>query len=68
MTRLKKKYETARSLGSKAGDEHSRDAKIGIIAYGSTHPAVEEALALLRRAGDQNLLPSFACAASIRRK
>ncbi len=51
MARLKKKYETARTLVPKPVIKPGRGARIGIIAYGSTEPAVEEALALLNKAG-----------------
>jgi 2-oxoglutarate ferredoxin oxidoreductase subunit alpha len=51
MARLKKKYETARTLIPKPVIKASRGATIGIIAYGSTEPAVDEALALLKQAG-----------------
>jgi 2-oxoglutarate ferredoxin oxidoreductase subunit alpha len=51
MARLKKKYNTARTLVPKPVIKTSRDAKIGIIAYGSTQPAVEEALSLFKKDG-----------------
>jgi 2-oxoglutarate/2-oxoacid ferredoxin oxidoreductase subunit alpha len=51
MTRLKKKYDTARTLVPKPVIETAKGATVGIIAYGSTEPAVEEARALLKEAG-----------------
>ncbi len=51
MARLKKKYNTARTLVPKPVIKPSRGAKIGIIAYGSTEPAVDEALSLLKEEG-----------------
>ena len=50
MLRLKKKYETARTLVPKPVVEKTRGATIGIIAYGSSTPAVEEARDLLIQA------------------
>lgn len=41
--RIVKKYETARQYLPKPIVENMRSAKIGIIGYGSTHPAIEEA-------------------------
>ncbi len=51
MARLKKKYDTARTLVPKPIIEAAKGATIGIIAYGSTEPAVKEARALLKEAG-----------------
>lgn len=51
MARLKKKYDTARTLVPKPVIKAAKGASVGIIAYGSTEPAVEEALALLKQAG-----------------
>lgn len=51
MARLRTKYNTARTLVPKPVIKESKGATIGIIAYGSTEPAVEEALALLKEAG-----------------
>ena len=51
MARLKKKYETARSLVPAPIIETARGAQFGIIAYGSTVPAVEEARVLMGQAG-----------------
>jgi 2-oxoglutarate ferredoxin oxidoreductase subunit alpha len=51
MARLKKKYETARTLVPKPIIKAAKGATVGIIAYGSTEPAVEEARALLKQAG-----------------
>jgi 2-oxoglutarate ferredoxin oxidoreductase subunit alpha len=50
MARLRKKYDTARTLVPKPVIKAAKDAKIGIIAYGSTEPAVEEAMVLLKQA------------------
>jgi len=49
MARLKKKYDTARTLVPKPVIEADKGATIGIIAYGSTEPAVAEARALLKQ-------------------
>ncbi len=57
MARLKKKYDTARTLVPEPIIEVEEGATIGIIAYGSTEPAVEEARALLKQAG--NLKTAF---------
>jgi 2-oxoglutarate ferredoxin oxidoreductase subunit alpha len=51
LLRLKKKYDTARTLVPKPVIERTPGAEIGIIAYGSTDPAVQEARALLKQAG-----------------
>jgi len=51
MARLKKKYNTARTLVPRPVTETTRGATVGIIAYGSTLPAVEEARTLLKHAG-----------------
>jgi 2-oxoglutarate ferredoxin oxidoreductase subunit alpha len=51
MARLKKKYDTARSLVPAPIIETARGAQFGIIAYGSTVPAVEEARVLMEHAG-----------------
>jgi 2-oxoglutarate ferredoxin oxidoreductase subunit alpha len=51
MARLKKKYETARTIVPKPVIEADEGAVVGIIAYGSTEPAVTEARDLLKRAG-----------------
>jgi len=51
MARLKKKYETARAFVPKPVIKAARGATVGIIAYGSTEPAVNEALVLLKQAG-----------------
>jgi 2-oxoglutarate ferredoxin oxidoreductase subunit alpha len=49
MERLARKLETARSLVP-APEAHGRgDARVGIVAYGSSHPAVLEAREQLRR-------------------
>lgn len=49
MARLKKKYETARTLVPKPVVEKTRGASVGIVAFGSSLPAVEEARALLKQ-------------------
>lgn len=49
MERLKKKYETAKKHLPRSIVRQTEGAKIGIIAYGSTDPAVEEARARLER-------------------
>jgi len=54
MARLKKKYDTARTLVPKPIITATKGATIGIIAYGSTEPTVEEALILLKQAGGPN--------------
>lgn len=51
MARLKKKYNTARTIVPKPVIKTTKGATVGIIAYGSTEPAVEEARALLQQAG-----------------
>jgi 2-oxoglutarate ferredoxin oxidoreductase subunit alpha len=51
MARLNKKYDTARTLVPKPIIMPAKGATIGIIAYGSTEPAVEEALELLNQTG-----------------
>ncbi|MCH7480450.1 MAG: 2-oxoacid:acceptor oxidoreductase subunit alpha, partial [Chloroflexi bacterium] len=43
MARIVKKYETARQYMPKPIVVNMRSAKIGLIAFGSTHPAMEEA-------------------------
>jgi 2-oxoglutarate ferredoxin oxidoreductase subunit alpha len=50
MARLKKKYDTARTLVPAPVIEAALDTEVGVIAYGSTVPAVEEARALLEQA------------------
>ena len=49
MVRLKHKYDTARSLVPKPVLSTMKDAEIGIIAYGSTEAAVDEARELLKQ-------------------
>ena len=51
MARLKKKFETAKSVVPKPVVDTMEDADIGIIAYGSTLPAVQEARHLLAKNG-----------------
>ena len=48
MARLKRKYDTARALVPKPVLSTMKGAKIGVIAYGSTEAAVEEARGLLK--------------------
>jgi 2-oxoglutarate ferredoxin oxidoreductase subunit alpha len=48
MERLARKLETARSLVP-APERHGAGAKVGIVAYGSSHPAVLEARVQLAR-------------------
>jgi 2-oxoglutarate/2-oxoacid ferredoxin oxidoreductase subunit alpha len=55
--RLKKKYDTARGLVPKPVIRKTKDATIGIISYGSTEAAVEEARILLAR--DKGLKSDF---------
>ncbi|PWH12994.1 MAG: 2-oxoacid:acceptor oxidoreductase subunit alpha [Anaerolineae bacterium] len=49
MERLKKKYETAKQYLPRAVIQKVDGAKFGIIAFGSTDPAVEEARAYLEQ-------------------
>lgn len=49
MERLKKKYETAKKHLPRSIVRQTEGANFGIIAYGSTDPAVEEARAILER-------------------
>ena len=49
LARLKKKVETARTLVPKPVIRKTREATIGIIAFGSTEAAVEEARVLMAR-------------------
>ncbi|GER79991.1 MAG: 2-oxoacid:acceptor oxidoreductase subunit alpha [Anaerolineae bacterium CFX3] len=51
MERLKKKFETARAYVPEPITHETRGAKVGIIAYGSTESAVEEARAQLAASG-----------------
>lgn len=51
MARLKKKFETAKTMVPKPVIDKMDDADIGIIAYGSTLPAVEEARHYLAKIG-----------------
>jgi 2-oxoglutarate ferredoxin oxidoreductase subunit alpha len=48
-TRLKKKYDTARALVPPPIVDKQKGASVGIIAFGSSDPAVEEARDLLSR-------------------
>ncbi|MCC6299393.1 MAG: 2-oxoacid:acceptor oxidoreductase subunit alpha [Anaerolineales bacterium] len=49
MERLKKKYETAKRYLPKPIVHETKDARIGIIAYGSTEAAINEARVQLER-------------------
>ncbi len=49
MERLKKKYQTAKKYLPRSIVRQTEGARFGIIAYGSTDPAVEEARARLER-------------------
>jgi 2-oxoglutarate ferredoxin oxidoreductase subunit alpha len=51
MARLSKKYNTAKSFVPKPVIKSDKEATIGIIAYGSSEPAVEEARSLLKKSG-----------------
>jgi 2-oxoglutarate ferredoxin oxidoreductase subunit alpha len=51
MARLKRKYETAKTMVPKPVIDLMEDADIGIIAYGSTLPAVQEARHYLAQNG-----------------
>jgi 2-oxoglutarate/2-oxoacid ferredoxin oxidoreductase subunit alpha len=57
MDRLKKKYETAKEYLPKPVLKKVRGAKVGIIAFGSTEPAVVEAQHLLNK--DHGLKADF---------
>lgn len=51
MERLNRKFETAKTIVPKPIIETQQDAKVGIIAYGSTDPAVHEARDYLAKKG-----------------
>ena len=51
MNRIAKKFETAKKYIPKAIVSRMKDAEIGIIAYGSTNPAVNEARDILKNKG-----------------
>lgn len=51
MNRLDKKYQTARKYVPKPELHEAKDAKIGIIAFGSSHPAVMEAVDHMKGTG-----------------
>jgi len=51
MNRLEKKFNTARQFVPKPILSQSKDAKVGIIAFGSSHFAVEESRDELKAAG-----------------
>ena len=53
MDRLAKKFVIARTILPKPVIQEMEGAEIGIIAYGSTHPAVEEARIILAEKGLQ---------------
>ena len=56
--RLARKFDTARTLVPKPVVEHDPDAKVGIIAFGSSHWAVEESRDQLREeAGLRDVVP-----------
>jgi 2-oxoglutarate/2-oxoacid ferredoxin oxidoreductase subunit alpha len=57
MLRIKNKYETARTLVPKPVIQRARGAEIGIISYGSSSPAVEEARAILLK--DKGIKTNF---------
>ncbi len=69
MSRLKKKYDTARTLVPQPVIKATKGATVGIIAYGSTEPAVEEARALLKQAGGPKIaflrLRALPCTAEV---
>jgi 2-oxoglutarate ferredoxin oxidoreductase subunit alpha len=48
MQRLKRKYDTARSLVPEPAIENTTGAKVGLLTYGSSEAAVREARALLK--------------------
>ena len=50
MERLKKKYDTARGLVPKPIIDKTAGARVGIITYGSSIPAVEEARFMMKKA------------------
>jgi 2-oxoglutarate ferredoxin oxidoreductase subunit alpha len=51
LERLKKKYEGARDFVPAPAIERMKGAEIGIIAFGSTEPAIQEARAQLAQSG-----------------
>jgi 2-oxoglutarate ferredoxin oxidoreductase subunit alpha len=51
MLRLRQKYETARALVPKPHIETMERARVGIVAFGSTEPAITEARHLLAQQG-----------------
>jgi 2-oxoglutarate ferredoxin oxidoreductase subunit alpha len=51
MKRLKNKFESARTKVPKPVVNERKDSKIGVIAFGSTDPAVTEACYILEREG-----------------
>jgi 2-oxoglutarate ferredoxin oxidoreductase subunit alpha len=51
LDRLRRKHDTARSLVPQPVVDLRSDARIGLIAYGSTDPAISEARDQLREAG-----------------
>lgn len=53
MQRLRRKFDTAHLMMPKPVTVHDPSVKVGIIGYGSPHPAIEEAQARLAAAGVQ---------------
>jgi 2-oxoglutarate ferredoxin oxidoreductase subunit alpha len=51
MQRLKRKYDTARTMVPKPEFETMNGAKVGLLTYGSSEGAVREARAMLNQAG-----------------
>ena len=64
LDRLTRKHDTARTLVPAPVLDEVEGAQIGIIAYGSTDPAVQEARDRLRAAGRRDQLPAPARAAA----
>lgn len=51
MERLNKKYQTARKYVPKPELHENSNAKVGIVAFGSSHPAIMESLHEMKEAG-----------------
>ncbi len=51
LARLSKKFETARTLVPKPELDETPGAEVGLIAYGSTNPGIEEARMFLEKRG-----------------
>jgi 2-oxoglutarate ferredoxin oxidoreductase subunit alpha len=49
MDRLNKKFETARKFVPKPEVEYTKDAKIGFLAFGTTHWAIIESQDQLKK-------------------